>query len=149
MKYFLTIYEHSTYKFKCWFLARKNSNFFNLKLNAARFTRKVVNWDFLTNFQTQWLAASQHSHRTEPRKGSNAIKKSFTFCSLANVFVFVRRMVGGVSRIDVPIVKLGFQLSCKRMHHLTTSKQNQAYAHCRKISFLVPKFQFPFLGIKA
>ena len=47
-------HEHSTYKVKCWFLARKNSNFFNLKLNAARFTRKVVNWDFLNDFQTLW-----------------------------------------------------------------------------------------------
>ena len=32
----------------------KNSNFFNLKLNAARFAHKVVKWDFLSDFQTLW-----------------------------------------------------------------------------------------------
>ena len=48
LKYFLHL------QIQMLIFGAKNSNFFTLKLNAARFARKVVKWDFLSDFQTLW-----------------------------------------------------------------------------------------------
>ena len=46
LKYFLHL------QIQMLIFGAKNSNLFTLKLNAARFARKVVKRDFLSDFQT-------------------------------------------------------------------------------------------------